>query len=137
MCCPKCIYPVITARIEVKTALAWDKFHNLKELSRKRSNHVVLAMVIITSQTCLTTLNTYRSIVCLKSSQSSQVQEHKKIWTLHCCGYKKPQFTDTKSKWQLIMRYTFQASSYLQITWQILHIVFWELFLLKGKNKQN
>jgi hypothetical protein len=35
------------------------------------------------------------------------------------------------------MRYTFQASSYLQITWQILHIVFWELFLLKGKNKQN
>lgn len=137
MCCPRCIYPVMTARIEVNTALACDKFHKLKELSRKSSNHVVLVMVIITPQTWLTTLNKYSSIVCLKSSQSSQVQEHKKIWTLHCCGYKKPQFTDTKSKWQLIMRYTFQASSYLQITWQILHIVFWELFLLKGKNKQN
>jgi hypothetical protein len=69
----------MTARIEVNTALACDKFHNLKELSRKSSNHVVLVMVIITPQTCLTTLNKYRSIVCLKSSQSSQFQEHKKF----------------------------------------------------------
>lgn len=70
-----------TARIEVNTALACDKFHNLKELSRKSSDHAMLVMVIITPQTYLTTLNKYRSIVCLKSSQLSQFQEHKNLDT--------------------------------------------------------